>query len=102
MTTSDRLTIIYTKFEKLYEQHKEALAQIAILQADAQSKTEIIEVQKKEIFKIQHDISVLKIAQSVDPNHFGTRDSKLKIDTYIQLVDECLSLLSTQTSTHDH
>lgn len=82
-----KLKILLEKYEFLLEENELLNQSVAKLQTELKSKNQITEQMGKEM-------SYLKIARTMEGSNEDTRGMKLKINTLIREIDQCIVQLS--------
>lgn len=82
-----KLKILLEKYEFLLEENELLNQTVAKLQTELKSKNQITEQMIKEM-------SYLKIARTMEGSNEDTRGMKLKINTLIREIDQCIVQLS--------
>ncbi|HEX5742425.1 MAG TPA: hypothetical protein VFY09_00830 [Flavobacteriaceae bacterium] len=82
-----KLKILLEKYEFLLEENELLNQTVAKLQTELKSKNQITEQMNKEM-------SYLKIARTMEGSNEDTRGMKLKINTLIREIDQCIVQLS--------
>lgn len=83
----EKLLILLEKYEFLLEENELLNQSVAKLQAELKSKNQIIAGMNQEM-------SYLKIARTMEGSSEDTRSVKLKINTLIREIDQCIIQLS--------
>ena len=83
----EKLLILLEKYEFLLEENELLNQSVAKLQAELKSKIQIIAGMNQEM-------SYLKIARTMEGSSEDTRSVKLKINTLIREIDQCIIQLS--------
>ena len=82
-----KLKILIEKYEFLLEENELLNQTVVKLQTEIKSKNQLTAQMKK-------DISYLKIARTIEGSNEDTRGMKLKINTLIREIDQCIVQLS--------
>jgi oligoendopeptidase F len=82
-----KLKILLEKYEFLLEENELLNQSVVKLQTELKSKNQITEQMNKEM-------SYLKIARTMEGSNEDTRGMKLKINTLIREIDQCIVQLS--------
>jgi len=82
-----KLKILIEKYEFLVEENELLNQRVVKLQTELKSKNQITEQMGKEM-------SYLKIARTMEGSNEDTRGMKLKINTLIREIDQCIVQLS--------
>lgn len=82
-----KLKILLEKYEFLLEENELLNQSVAKLQTELKSKNQITEQMGKEM-------SYLKIARTMEGSNEDARGMKLKINTLIREIDQCIVQLS--------
>ncbi|MBS3992254.1 MAG: hypothetical protein KGZ87_00885 [Bacteroidetes bacterium] len=83
----EKLKIIVEKYEFLAEENEIINQSVNKLQQELKAKNKIIEEMKAEM-------NYLKIAKTMEGSNNDTRNVKLKINTLIKEIDQCIIQLS--------
>lgn len=82
-----KLKILIEKYEFLLEENEFLNQSVVKLQTELKSKNQIAEQMSKEM-------SYLKIARTMEGSNEDTKGMKLKINTLIREIDQCIVQLS--------
>ncbi|MDP3352752.1 MAG: hypothetical protein Q8S44_03310 [Flavobacteriaceae bacterium] len=82
-----KLKILLEKYEFLLEENEILNQSVTKLQSELKSKNQISEQMNREM-------SYLKIARTMEGSNEDTRGMKLKINTLIREIDQCIVQLS--------